>query len=126
MWRTATESQRWRSREVLSRAEDSRLQGASGDGGDRTCGLVRAAAGGTGVRAVDRGSGEDQGQAGAKAEDGPPGCRAAAAVAAGGSLSPGVGAQCGESRSASTAVASASAGADAHADYESVAGRGPE
>src|SRR5215469_2225578 len=86
MWRTATESQRGRSRDVLSRAEGSRLQGASGDGGDRTCGLVRAAAGGTGVRAVDRGSGEDQGQAGAKAEDGPPGCRAAAAAAAGGSL----------------------------------------
>ena len=42
------------------------------------------------------------------------------------SLSPGVGAQSGESRSASTAVASASAGADAHADYESVAGRGHE
>src|SRR6516162_2670954 len=34
--------------------------------------------------------------------------------------------QCGKSRSASTAVASASAGADAHADHESVAGRGHE
>ena len=81
---------------------------------------------GTGLRAVDRGSVEDQGQAGAKAEDGPPGCRAAAATAAGGSLSSGVGTQSGESRSASTAVASASAGADAHADHESIAGRGHE
>ena len=43
-----------------------------------------------------------------------------------GSLSSGVGTQCGKSRSASTAVASASAGADAHADHESVAGRGHE
>src|SRR5262244_400835 len=51
-----------------------------------------------------------------KAEDGPPGCRAAAAVAAGGSLSSRVGTQSGKSRSASTAVASASAGADADAD----------
>src|SRR5215469_11546590 len=126
MWRTATESQRWRSREVLSRAEDSRLQGASGDGGDRTCGLVRAAAGGTGVRAVDRGSGEDQGQAGAKAEDRPSGCRPAAAVAAGGSLSSGVGTQYGKSRPASAAVAPTSASADADADHESVASGGHE
>ena len=62
----------------------------------------------------------------AKAEDGPPGCRAATAVAAGGSLSSGVGTQCGKSRSASAAVASASAGADADADHESVASRGHE
>ena len=73
---------------VLSRAEGSRLQGASGDGGHRACPLVRAAAGG--------------------------------------SLSSGVGTQCGKSRSASTAVASASAGADADADHESVAGGGHE
>ena len=61
-----------------------------------------------------------------KQKDGPSGCRAAVAVAAGGSLSSGVGTQCGKSRSASTAAASASAGADAHADHESVAGRGHE
>src|SRR5664279_1840678 len=102
------------------------MQCAGGDGGDRTFPLVRAAAGGTGLRAVDWRSGADQGQEGAKAEDGPPGCRAAAAVAAGGSLSSGVGTQCGKSRSASAAVASASAGADADADHESVAGRGHE
>jgi hypothetical protein len=42
------------------------------DGGDRTCPLVRAAAGVTGLQAVDRRSDADQGQAGAKAEDGPP------------------------------------------------------
>src|SRR5215469_9123652 len=92
------------SREVLSRAQGSRLQGASGDGGDWTWPLVRAAAGGTGLRAVDWRSDEDQGQASAKAEDGSPGCRAAVAIAAGGSLSSGVGTQSGKSRSASTAV----------------------
>jgi hypothetical protein len=43
-----------------------------------------------------------------------------------GSLSSGVGTQCGKSRSASAAVASASAGADADADHESVACRGHE
>src|SRR6516225_3913483 len=97
------------------------MQGASGDGGDRVCPLVRATAGGTGVRAVDRRSGEDQGEAGTEAEDGPPGCRAAAAAAAGGSLSSDMGTQSGKSRSASVAVAPASAGADADTDHESVA-----
>ena len=61
-----------------------------------------------------------------KQKDGPSGCRAAVAVAAGGSLSSGVGTQSGKSRSSSAAVASPSAGADAHADHESVAGRGHE
>ena len=44
------------------------LRGASGDGGDRTCPLVRAAAGGTGIRAVERRSRADQSEAGAKTE----------------------------------------------------------
>ena len=75
-----------------------------------------------GFELVDWRSDEDQGQASAKAEDRPPGCRAAAV----GSLSSGVGTQCGKSRSATAAVASPSAGADAHADRESAAGRGHE
>ena len=73
------------------------VQRASGDGGHRIFTLVRAVAGGTGFRGVDRRSGGDQGQASQEAEDRPRGCPTAAEAAAGKSLSANLGTESGES-----------------------------
>ena len=60
VWRTAIESQRWRSREVLPGAKAARSQRARGDGGHRIFTLVRAVTGRAGFRGMDRGCGGDQ------------------------------------------------------------------
>src|SRR5439155_1487026 len=92
------------------------------DGSDRACPLVGALISGAAVRTVGGRPGADQSGPGAEAEDRPARCRPHSEVDGGGSLSAGVGPECGESGSASTALASASGGADADAGHESVAG----
>src|SRR5208283_905301 len=81
------------------------------------------AAGGAELRVVDRGRGRDPREASAEAEDGSPGCATDSALVAGKSLSPGVGPELGESRSAATALASSPDDAGAHADHEPTASR---
>jgi hypothetical protein len=61
---------------------------------------------------------------GTQAEDGSPGCAVDAALVDGRSLSADLGAELGESRSATTTVASSPDGAGADADHEPVAGGG--
>src|SRR5947209_2554058 len=78
---------RRRSREVLSWPEAASNQGARGNGGHRKYALVRAADGGTGLRAVDRRPTPDSSEASTKAKNRSPGCATAAEVAPGGSLS---------------------------------------
>src|SRR5215471_16542818 len=124
MRRAATGAQWRRSGEVLPRPE--RTQGASGDGSHGTRTLVRGVTGGVEVRALGRRPGADSGPASAEAEERPPRCSTPAQATGGRSLSPGVGAECGESGSAPTALAPASAGADADTGHESVAGHRPE
>src|SRR5712692_4224210 len=68
----------------------------------------------------------DPHEAGTKAEDGSAGCATATDFAGGGSLPEDLGAELGESRSATAVVASTPDGADAHADHESVARGGLE
>src|SRR5262249_43514966 len=119
MRRAAVGAQRRKNGEVLPRPK--RTQG--GAGGDRSHGtrtLVRGVTGGVEVRAMGRRPGADSGQASAEAQERPRGCATAAQITGGRSLSPGVGAECGESGCAPTALAPASAGAEWEAGPESV------
>src|ERR1700687_2500742 len=100
---------------VLSGFEVARDQYARGVGGHRVFPLVRAPAGGTEYRGVDRRCGGDQDQASPKAENRPPRCSTSAEADAGRSFSSNMGTGPRESRSAATALASASAGAHAGA-----------
>src|SRR5215470_10064627 len=78
--------------------------------------------GGVEVRAMGRRPGADSGQTSAEAQERPRGRATAVQITGGRSLSPGVGAECGESGCAPAALAPAPAGADAHTGDESVAG----
>src|SRR5271157_2813905 len=111
---------------VLSRSRRPGSNRARGNGSEGARSLVRTTARGVAGRAVDRGCSRDPHEAGAQAEDGSPGCGTDSAIAAGRSLSAGLGAELGESRSAATAVASAPHGAGAHADHEPVASGGAQ
>jgi len=88
--------------------------------------LVRAAAGGTGFRAVDWRPSPDQSKASPEAEDGQPGRSTSVDATGGKSFSSSVGTESGKPGSAATTLASASTGANADADHESAAGRCPE
>src|SRR5215472_7047401 len=124
MRRAAAGAQRRGSGEVLPRPE--RTQGAGGDRSHGTRTLVRGVTGGVEVRARGRRPGADSGQTSAEAQERPRGRATAAQITGGRSLSPGVGAECGESGCAPAALAPAPAGADAHTGHESVAGHRPE
>src|SRR5215472_13814473 len=100
MRRAAVGAQWRRSGEVLPRPE--RTQGAGGDRSHRTRTLVRGVTGGVEVRAMGRRPGADSGQTSAEAQERPRGCATAAQITGGRSLSPGVGAECGESGCAPT------------------------
>src|SRR5438132_3999989 len=102
MRRPATGAQRWRSGELLPRAERTRCAGGDRSHGART--LVRAVTGRAKVRAVGRGPSPDLGHASTEAEDRPPGCATPAQVAGGRSLSAPVGPECRESGPAPTAL----------------------
>src|SRR6266403_6414368 len=80
--RTAIESRRWRSREVLSGPATEMSPGALGDGGHRLFTLVRAVTRGTECRGVDWRCGEDQDEARPQAKDRPPGCPTSVKAAA--------------------------------------------
>src|SRR5262245_5761169 len=88
--------------------------------------VVRTFAGGTVGRDMDRGCSRDADQAGAKAEDRPPGRTAVTATADRRPLSQDLGTRSRKSGPAATAVAPAPAGTDAHAHYESAACGGTE
>src|ERR1019366_566920 len=75
---------------------------------------------------MDWGRSRDQLEAGTQTEDGPPGCAADSEIDAGRSLSPDLGTERGESRSAATAVASSPDGTGADADDESAASGGAQ
>ena len=68
----------------------------------------------------------DSGAASPQEEDRSRGCSAYSAPAGGGSISPDLGAELGESGCTAVAVAPAPDGADADTDHESVASRGPQ
>src|SRR4029077_12296781 len=87
--------------------------GAGGNRGHRAYALVRAHAGRTGTRVVDRGCGADPGVDGAQTEDGCARCGALAGLAVERSLPAHLAADAGGARSAATGVASAEAGVDA-------------
>src|SRR4029077_14825249 len=71
-------------------------EGACGDGSQWTCALVRASAGRTELRVVDRGRHRDRQEARTQAEDGSPGCTAHSALAAEGYFSTDLGSGLGE------------------------------
>src|ERR1019366_9424575 len=77
-------------------------------------------------RAALRRCGQDPGDGSAQAEDRPSRCRTVAALAAGESLSPGVGSDAGAARHAAVAVASPQVGGHAAAGEERVAASGAE
>src|ERR1700757_1218488 len=113
-----------RGRTVLSCA--GRARSAGGDGGLRALSLVRALVGRVEVRAVAGGCGQNPGQRGAAAEDGPAGCGTSADADAGGSFSADLGAEPGGAGRAAVAGASSQASAGADPDQETTAGAGHE
>src|SRR5215468_10808854 len=112
MWREAVDAQRWRSREVLSRAESERSPSTSGDGSDGALPLVRALAGRTGLRTVAGRSRGDQCQARPEAEERPARCRTYSQATDGRSLSQDLDAESRESRRTAATIASPSASRD--------------
>src|SRR5947207_12212297 len=84
--------------------------------------VVRAIHDGTWIRTLDWRPTPDSKAMCTEAEDGSSRCSSASQVDAGRALSPSVGTQPGEPRSASTALASSPAGADANPHHESAAG----
>src|ERR1700746_820807 len=113
-----------RGRAVLSFA--GRARSAGGDGGLRALSLVRALVGRVEGRAVAGGCGQNPGQRGAAAEDGPAGCGTSADADAGGSFSADLGAEPGGAGRAAVAGASSQASAGADPDQEPVACAGHE
>src|ERR1700722_6587682 len=101
----------------------SGTSGASGNGNRRVVALVRAAAGRTGTRVVDRGRGQDSGGGDAQAKDRRARRRASARVAVQRAVREDAHLDTagGQSRSATVAVASPPAGADAHPGEEPAA-----
>src|ERR1019366_8272392 len=88
--------------------------------------VVRAPTGFAGYRAAAGRCGQDPGPGSAQAEDRPARCAVVVAVAAGESLSPGVGSDAAAARHPAAAVASPQAGLYAAAGEERVAGFGGE